>query len=566
MRRLKRTHQKYLKEQIKKSKRFRHKALAAGAAAAITLGAGLTVNKVLAEVPDPHLLAVAGDTDTDYLADAEELAIGSDPCDPDQNSNLVADGIETATRCASVISSLPEQSEAKPGEIYKVEHMAYGLEYCDICAVEVNMGFIEIVNPNKELTCSVNFIAQHYMEHGSFSYAGTEHDGRIDVPLLFKTLELALPFDPNAHQLPVADDSDEDLLSNKEESAIGYKPFNSDQNQNGIADGIELAKRTAEVVEQLPSYPLLDIPAEPNETYKIEHALDGLEQCHICGEWIHMGGWEIINPKLNLRYPDPCDPMENMFLPDLALHYMRHGSFSCAGSEHTVRVNIPLLNRVLELRFPYEPDDHQLPLDYEVEGVGQLAPDANDLDGDLMADTEELAAGFHLYDADQDENLLPDGIELAEQCSRAIDELPVYDPYSGDPAPNEPYKINNFMYGLERCEICGGLVNMGYWQVINPKLRLSMDVYDISCHYMSHGSFSYSGTDMEPPHEPFHYGRMRIAELLGILEMPQNCGDLGTLHLPGDYNKDCKEDFKDFVDFADRWLGTTDPNENGTDE
>jgi hypothetical protein len=102
---------------------------------------------------------------------------------------------------------------------------------------------------------------------------------------------------------------------------------------------------------------------------------------------------------------------------------------------------------------------------------------------------------------------------------------------------------------------------MGYWQIVNPRLGLSIDVHDITCHYMSHGSFSYSGTQIKPPHDPFHAGRIDLALLVRIIEMPQRCGDLGTLYLPGDYNKDCEEDFKDFADFADKWLKSTDPNQ-----
>jgi hypothetical protein len=202
-----------------------------------------------------------------------------------------------------------------------------------------------------------------------------------------------------------------------------------------------------------------------------------------------------------------------------------------------------------------------LPLDYVVKPVGQLAPDANDYDGDLLADTEELAANYNLYNPDQDEDLIPDGIEIAEQCSRAIDELPVYDPYGGDPPPKQVYKIRFFQKGLELCEICGKPVNMGFWQIINPKLGLSMDVYDVACHYMSHGSFSYSGLHIDLPNEPFHNGRIKIALLTKILEMPAKCGDLGTIYLQGDSNKDCKVDFKDFAGLADEWLGSTDPNE-----
>jgi len=367
-------------------------------------------------------------------------------------------------------------------------------------------------------------------------------------------------YTPDIHQLVVPKDVDADLLANREEFAIGYQVFRADQNRNGIPDGVELAMRCAKVVAQLPEY--YPPGAPPDETYKIGYMMDGLEACDVCGAMIHMGGWAVVNPKLNLRYPDPNDPLDRTFLPDLALHYMQHGSFDCYGERHKGRTDVARLLRVLELRFPYDPNEHQLPLDYIVKPTGQLAPDANDYDGDLMADTEELAAGFNLYDPDQDANLVPDGIEFAEQCHNAIDALPIYDRYGSDPEPKEPYKVNYFQRGLELCEICGEARNMGWWHIVNPKLGLSMDVYDVACHYMSHGSFSYSGLQLDPPHEPFHNGRLKIALLAKILDMPKQCGHLGTIFLPADFNKDCRENFKDFADFADKWLESTDPNQS----
>jgi len=364
-------------------------------------------------------------------------------------------------------------------------------------------------------------------------------------------------FTPDVHQLLVAHDSDGDLLADAEETAIGYRPFNGDQNHNEAPDGVELAKRCAAVVAELPQ----QHEAGPDETYKIEHALDGLEACHVCGAMIHMGGWEIINPKLKLKYPDPNDPLDRTFLPDLALHYMEHGSFDCYGHVHRGRVDIGRLLWVLQLRYPNDPNDHQLPLDYVVKPGGQLAPDANDYDGDLLADTEELAAGSNIYDPDQDANLVPDGIELAMQFADAIEALPVYDPDGGLPEPNEPYKIDHRLRGLELCEVCGESVNMGHEEVVNPNLGLRMNVYFIASHYMSHGSLSYSGLQISEPYEPFHYSRIDPALLAKILEMPYRCGHLGTIYLPGDFNQDCTENFKDFADFADKWLESTDPNQ-----
>jgi len=83
---------------------------------------------------------------------------------------------------------------------------------------------------------------------------------------------------------------------------------------------------------------------------------------------------------------------------------------------HEGRLDVAALSRALEIRFPYDPNEHQ------------LAVDGNDLDGDFLTDNEELAAGYNLYNSDQDEDLTADGIELARQCAEVISELPVPDP------------------------------------------------------------------------------------------------------------------------------------------
>jgi hypothetical protein len=510
--------------------------------------------------PEAHQLPVDEDTDGDLLADSEEKELAYLPFEPDQNKNGTSDGVELAKLCEADINDLPtwdpQSGNPEPNETYKFYVYTFGLETCDICGRQFNMGGVVVVNPNRSLTVNCPFISLHYMEHGSYSYAGSTNKGRLDVYNLLRALELRLPYQPNDHQLPVPKDPDADLLTNKEEFAIGYKPFDDDQNENEIPDGVELARRLAADVKDLPQWYGFGDP--PKETYKFEHALDGLEQCCICGRWIHMGGWEIKNPKLGLRYPDPNDPLDNMFLPDLALHYMEHGSFDCYGNLHTGRVDLQRLMRVLERRLPYDPNEHQLPLDYVVEPVGQLASDANDLDNDLLADSEELAAGYNLYDPDQDRDLTPDGIGLARQCGEVIEALPVYDPHGGDPPPEQTYKVNCFQRGAEACDICGAMRNMGYWQVINPNLSLSINVPDIACHYMEHGSFSYSAY--------YNKGRINIPILLRILEMPRRCGDLGTIYLPGDLNEDCSENFKDIAEVANRWLECTDPDGDECDK
>jgi len=345
---------------------------------------------------------------------------------------------------------------------------------------------------------------------------------------------------PDKHQLPVKQDIDGDLLANREEFAIGYSPFLADQNRNGTLDGLELATRCAAIIAQLPwqadpsrfvsdRNETAGADAAPGETYKWHTAQKGIETCDICGETVNMGPAGIVNPKLGL----------NVDCPLIALHYMEHGSFSFAGNVHTGRIDIPTLMRALEVRFPGDPNEHQLPIA------------GDNLDGDLLTDNEELAAGYNLYDADQDSNLVPDGIELAKQCAEVIEALPVHEPNA--PSVDELYKASFMQRGIELCEVCGHSVNMGYWQVINPKLGLSTEVPDIVCHYMLHGSFSYWGN--------LHgKGRIDVALLAKILEMPRRCGDLGTIFAPADLNQDCKTDLADLAKLAERWLDSTDPN------
>ncbi len=564
MKKLRRTYQKKVKKVAKRHQKLKRHFLVAGTTAAISVGTVSLSKAWAADALDPHQLPVSQDMDVDLLTDQEELNLSSNPCISDQNINGIPDGIELAALCKQRIDLLPWNNEEKePTETYKWWNPQFGLHTCDICGATMPMGPGGIVNPKLRLSVQFDFeLTLHYLSHGSFSYAGHYGDdpvqARIDIPLLVKALEINFPFTANDHQLSVTNDADKDLLSSCEEHAIGYQPFEPDQNQNDIPDGAELAKRCSSSVHTLPHYNFSGTP--PKEIYKIEHALDGLEQCHICGQWIHMGGWEIINPILNLRYPDPNDHLNAMFLPDLALHYMDHGSFQCKGSIHTGRVNVQRLLRVLDIRFPYDPNEHQLPLDYVIGSESPpLAKDTNDLDRDLMADSEELTAGFNLYDPDQNQNLIPDGIELAKRSAAIINTLPLYDPAGGDSPPKETYRWCLYQKGLEQCFICGATVNMGPAGIVNPKLGLEITCPLIAVHYMEHGSFSYDGRTMDSA-EPLHAGRLDIPLLVEILELPARCGDLGTLNSPGDLNNDCKVDLKDFLKFSEQWLQSTHPN------
>lgn len=341
-------------------------------------------------------------------------------------------------------------------------------------------------------------------------------------------------YTPDPHELAVSQDADADLLANTEEVAFRYCVFKADQNRNGIPDGVELAKCCAVVIGEMPFGP---DPIDPGKTY-IDHLPQlGLEQCDICPTTVNMGPAWIVNPQLGITVECPL----------IAIHYMEHGSFSYGGDVHNGRLDVAALLQALDIRYPCEPNDHLLP----VEG--------NDSDGDFLTDGEELEleleAGFSLYnpdpyDADQDEDLTPDGVELAKQCAEIINQLP----WQQDAAPSETYKWLAGQFGLETCDICGATVNMGPAGIVNPQLDLSVDCPLIAMHYMNHGSFNYLG-------DVHGAGRVHVAALVKVLEMPRRCGDLGTIYMPSDLNRDCKTDFVDFSGFADRWLQSTDPND-----
>jgi hypothetical protein len=342
---------------------------------------------------------------------------------------------------------------------------------------------------------------------------------------------------PDPHQLQITKDEDSDYLTNREETALGYEVFNEDQNRNSIPDGIELAEFCAADINELTFGP---DPVDPNKTYIDHWPQYGLETCDICGHTVNMGPAWIVNPRFGIRVECPL----------ICMHYMEHGSFSYAGNVHNGRVDVPALLRALERQYPYQKDDHQVPLDYEVESV-RIAPDANDYDSDLLADSEELAVGLNPYNSDQDGDLNPDGVELAKQCLAVFNDLPDIN----EAEPNEVYTQFAYARGLETCEICGQTVNMGTVSVTNPQLQLTVTFPILALHYMEHGSFSCAGSE--------HRTRVDVAGLVKVLEIPNSCGQLGTIYLPGDHDRDCDVDLMDFSHIADTWLNSSNPNGPG---
>lgn len=153
----------------------------------------------------------------------------------------------------------------------------------------------------------------------------------------------------------------------------------------------------------------------------------------------------------------------------------------------------------------------------------------NDTDGDLLSDEEEIVLGYDENDRDMNGNWWPDGVELGKLFHRILENLPVWEP--NEPEPFGIYRIDVPAYGFEYCEVCGELVNMGYYTIVNPVTCEEMDVQKMGIHYMKHGSFTYDGS--------FNDGRIDPTALANMLHDPHLIPVDGDTD--GDYLSDVEE-------------------------
>lgn len=274
----------------------------------------------------PHSMPVRWDSDGDFLRDGEETSLGLDPYDWDENLNGIPDGREFAQKYVQIIDALPEGIVGDPTQttVVKQNFLMFGLETCQVCGEIVNMGFTVIYNPMTGESIKVPFVAQHFMECGSFQYGGSHNVGRINAAKLAAVLD-------TQHGIPVQFDTDGDLMSDDEEDAIGSNPYVADQNGDFDLDGVDMAIWLKTKIDALPEV------MHDDKVFKIRHDARGYENCEICGEAVNMGYLEIIDPLRNFVIE----------IPYIALHAMEHGSFSYDGTVHDGRVDLVGLREIL---------------------------------------------------------------------------------------------------------------------------------------------------------------------------------------------------------------------------
>ena len=425
------------------------------AASLLALGASPAMAQI-----DPHWLPPGSgeDPDADYLTTVEEIILGKNPAQPDENGNGVPDGVDLAQAMSAALELLPTAPSAS--QPYLEHHLTWGLESCEVCGAVTNMGLMVVVNPLENQTVSIPYIAKHFLDHGSFSYSGTEHAGRINPPLL----QMALTSSGLGHFISEAPekDADDDGLRNAEEPAFQTQAAARDTDGNLIIDGIDQARALRAQLDTLPraSSPETGPKDRP---FVVEHPMDGVETCPRCGESVVMDVWDVINPVTGAR----------LTVPSMALHYLRHGGFGWQGGQ--------LMGGAGRV------DPRQLQAVLTGQGGRHLVAVTPDPDGDLLTDAEELDLGTDGQKGDEDNNQVQDGVDLARDMAGEIALLPTL------PSTNQVYRRDFPLRGLEQCAMCGTNVNMGHLTVCNPMAGLYAKVPYIELHFLEHGSFSFAG-------------------------------------------------------------------------
>jgi len=123
-------------------------------------------------------------------------------------------------------------------------------------------------------------------------------------------------------------------------------------------------------------------------------------------------------------------------------------------------------------------NDHWLPLG------------ADDPDNNYLTYSEEVLLGTHLNYFPPDSSAGP---AKALEFKTIIDSLPVV--VNPDSSPDfSCYIIEYHARGLENCQVCGEIMNMGLIEIFNPMRELSISIPFMGLHYLENGSLSFNGT------------------------------------------------------------------------
>jgi hypothetical protein len=464
----------------KKSESAYHK-IFQKAVAALLISTGLLSAQSM--VDSTHYIPLSNDPNQNGLYYTEEIYLGT----YDQGYSLEACQYY-AKLFIAIIDTLPACTfppDTVPSDrTYKVNHLLRGVVQCPKCGQLINMGYVTLVNPLRNLQMDIPYLGIHFMENGFFSYAVNNDTQRVDIDTLKKIL---YPYDP-PHMLPVKDDSDGDGLTDAEEDSLWleYTANNKDIDNDGVLDGAQIAEELTRL------FPKLKEKTDPIHSWVEFKPAWGLETCQVCGSVHNMGYVEITNPE-NKR---SCQ------IPFLSLHALAHGSFAYNGTVHqNQRTDAVELYRVMKTHMIFINDD---------------------TDNDGLTDIEEEHFGFDPRKVDSDQDGVADGMELALSMADTIKSLPTV------PRTTAPYIEYLDMDGIQQCSVCGEVIPMGIMNIYNPLIN-TIEPFSITYyafHFMKKGSFASEGAV---------HGRIDPIKLSQYLDFPTTAGAGKTLPQPGNF-------------------------------
>jgi hypothetical protein len=285
---------------------------------------------------NPHWLPIVGnDPDHNYLIYSEEILLGvhENYFPPDSFA-----GPAKALEFKAIIDSLPivdnDVGDAPNSSCYIIEHKQRGVVACPVCGEYINMGYIDIFNPMRELSISIPYLGLHFLENGSFSYGDTANYIRIDIELLKK---IFAHYNSTHFSITTSNDADNDGLNDDYEDDFCTQINNPDSNENQLVDGAEVAEA---LINTIAGLPVIEYNEEPlSDSLYIEFGLmDGIETCDICGISMNMGDAHIVNPTKDTE----------IRFPIIGLHYLAHGRFAYGGSTNSGEIDALQLAQVLE--------------------------------------------------------------------------------------------------------------------------------------------------------------------------------------------------------------------------
>ena len=413
------------------------------AAASILFGFGILSAQSPAD--SLHYIQLPDDINKNGLSYAEEVYLGAF-----EEYHITHDCQLFARLFISIIDSLPDTIQND--RTYRIDHMMRGVIQCPKCGLNVNMGYVSIINPKRNLQMDIPYLGLHFMEQGFFSYGSDEAYQRIDIDTLKKII---YPYD-REHCLFVAGDKDGDGLTDAEEDSLwmAYTADCADFNDDGVPDGAGIAE---ELIRLFPK--LKEQPDGMHSSVKFIPVW-GSEICQICGSIQNMGAIEITNPENKRIYQ----------IPYIGLHAMAHGSFAYNGTVHqNERIDVIELYRTMKTHMICVNDD---------------------TDNDGLKDDEEKYFNFNVNKPDSNNDGIPDGMELAIAFADTIESLPT------EPKDFEPWVEHLDMDGIHLCSVCGDEIPMGSMIIHNPAINsLPLEFSYYAFHFLKKGSFACEGAD-----------------------------------------------------------------------